>query len=73
MAFLKSFALTMAHNMRVPSSLTSVCLGASHMKPQACITHNPMDLLRHASSLSNMHSNEPNTAGADPHLALLAL
>ena len=34
---------------------------ASHMKPQVCITHNPMDLPRHASSPSNMHSKEPNT------------
>ena len=57
----KSFALTMAHNMRVPSLPTSVYLGAYHTKPQVCITHNPMDLPRHASSLSNMHSNEPNT------------
>ena len=39
------------------------------MKPQVCITHNPMDLLRHVSSPSNMHSNEPN----DPQLALLAI
>ena len=31
------------------------------MKPEVHITHNPMDLLRHASSLSNMHSKEPNT------------
>ena len=61
MASPKFFALTMAHNMQVPSSLTSVCLGASHMKPQVCITHNPMDLLRHVSSPSNTHSNEPNT------------
>ena len=58
---LKSFALTVAYNMRVPNLLTSVYLGASHTKPQVCITHNPMDLLRHASSLSNMHSNKPKT------------
>ena len=61
MASPKSFALTMAHNMQVPSLLTSVYLGEYHMKPQVCITPNPMDLLRHASSWSNMHSKEPNT------------
>ena len=61
MASPKSFALTMAHNMRVPSSPTSVYLGVYHTKPQAHITHNPMDLPRHASSLSHMHSNEPST------------
>ena len=61
MASPKSFALTMAHNMQVPSLPTSVYLGAYHMKPQVHITHNPKDSLRHASSLSNMHSNEPNT------------
>ena len=61
MASPKSFALTMAHNMQVPSSLTSVYLGAFHTKPQVHITHNPMDLLRHVSHLSNMHSKEPNT------------
>ena len=31
------------------------------MKPQVCITHHPMDLPRHVSSPSNMHSNEPST------------
>ena len=36
--------------------------GISHTKPEVCITHNPMDLPRHASSPSNMHSNEPSTA-----------
>ena len=56
-----------------PSSLTSVYLGAYHMKPQVHITHNPMDLLKHVSSLSNTHSNEPSTAVLIPHLALLAL
>ena len=61
MAFPRSFTLTMAHNMRVPNSPTSAYLGASHMKPQVHITHNPMDLLRHALSPSNAHSNEPNT------------
>ena len=60
MASPKSFALTTAHNMRVLSSLTSVYLGAYHMKPQACTTRSPMDLLRHVSSLPNMHSNEPS-------------
>ena len=58
----KSFTLTMAHNTQVPSLPTSVYLWAYHMKPQVSITHNPMDLLMHASSLSNMHSDEPNTA-----------
>ena len=48
MAFPKSFVLTMAHNMRVPSLPTSVYLGEYHMKPQVHITHNPMDLPRHA-------------------------
>ena len=48
-------------NMRVPSLLTSVYLGAYHTKPQVCITHSPMDSPRYASSPSNMHSNEPNT------------
>ena len=57
----KSFTLTMAHSMQVCSSPTSVYLGASHTKPQVCITHNPMVLLRHASRLSKMHSNKPNT------------
>ena len=61
MASPKSFALTMTHNMWVPSSPASVYLGASHTKPQVCITHSPMDLPRHSLSLSNMHSNEPNT------------
>ena len=61
MASPKSFALTMAFSMQVPSLPISVYLGAYHMKPQVCITHNPMDLLRHASSLLSMHSNEPNT------------
>ena len=32
--------------------------GAYHTKPQVHITHNPTDLQRHASSLSNMHSNK---------------
>ena len=62
MASPKSFALTMAHNIWVPSLLTSVYLGTYHTKPQVCITHNPMDSLRHASSPSNMHSKEQNTA-----------
>ena len=58
--FSESLALTMAHNMRVLSLLTSVYLGAYHTKPQVHITHNPMYLLKDASSLSNMHSKEPN-------------
>ena len=57
---LKSFTLTMAHNMWVPSLPTSVHLGASHTKPQVHTTHSPMDLPRHVSSLPNMHSNEPS-------------
>ena len=59
-ASLKSFTLTMAHNMQVLSSLTSVRLGASHTKPQVHTIHSPMDLLRPVSSLPNMHSNEPS-------------
>ena len=43
------------------------------MKPQVHITHNPMDLLRHALSPSSTHSNEPKYSSANPHLALLAL
>ena len=36
-----------------------IAWGISH-KPQVCTTHSPMDLLRHVSSLPNMHSNEPS-------------
>ena len=73
MAPLKSFALTMAHNMRVPNLLTSAYHGAYHMKPQLCITHNPMDLPRHASSPVKHALQGAKYSGANPHLALLAL
>ena len=69
----ESFALTMAHNMQVPSLPTSVYLGASHMKtsslhyPQsngfakACIKS-----IKHALQWAKYSS-------ADPQLTLLAL
>ena len=59
--------------MQVPSSPTSVYFGAYHTKPQVCITHNPMDLPRHASSPSNMHPQRAKYSGANPQFALLAL
>ena len=72
MVSLKSFALTMAHSMRVSSLPTSVRLGASHTRPQVCTTHSPMDLLRHVSSLAKHALQQAKYSGADPHLALLA-
>ena len=51
-----------------PQYVSAQLSWAYHMKPQVHITHNSMDLLRHASSPSNMHSKEPNTVVPTPSL-----
>ena len=63
----------MAHNMQMPSSPTSVRLGASHKKPQVHTTPQS-NRFAEACVKSAKHALQwVKYSGADPHLALLAL